>query len=62
MAAFGIKLLQELARLVDAALSAQQEDAEGLCQLCERDMPLTKHHLIPRCGGGGGALHVQSLR
>lgn len=49
IAAFAAKLLQELSLLVDAAVAAQQDDVEGLCQLCERDMPLTKHHLIPRC-------------
>jgi hypothetical protein len=48
VAAFSSKLLQELARLVEAAAAAQQADVEGLCQLCEREMPLTKHHLIPR--------------
>lgn len=48
VAAFILKLLQELARLVEAAAAAQQADGEGLCQLCEREMPLTKHHLIPR--------------
>ncbi len=24
---------------------------EGACEMCERVMPLTKHHLIPRCEG-----------
>lgn len=57
--AFGVKLLQELAQLVEAAAAAQQPDAEGLCQLCEREMPLTKHHLIPRWGQ---ALQLQLLQ
>lgn len=48
--AFGVKLLQELSQLVEAAAAAQQPDVEGLCHLCEREMPLTKHHLIPRWG------------
>jgi hypothetical protein len=51
VAVFSLKLLQELSHLVEAAVSAQQEDVEGLCQLCEREMPLTKHHLIPRYTG-----------
>jgi hypothetical protein len=48
VSAFGLKLLHELSQLVEAALAAQQGDEEGLCQLCDREMPLTKHHLIPR--------------
>jgi hypothetical protein len=24
----------------------------GVCELCEREMPLTRHHLIPRCVRG----------
>ncbi len=49
VAAFSLKLLQELSLLVQSTVAAQQEDdVEGLCQLCEREMPLTKHHLIPR--------------
>eukprot|EP00879_Flechtneria_rotunda_P011299 GHRR01011803.1.p1 GENE.GHRR01011803.1~~GHRR01011803.1.p1 ORF type:complete len:303 (+),score=130.43 GHRR01011803.1:522-1430(+) len=50
VAAFSHKLLTGLHQLVQDALQ-QQADAEGmdgLCALCGRDMPLTKHHLIPR--------------
>lgn len=46
--AFSTKLLQELSGLVEVAAAAQEADEEGLCQLCDREMPLTKHHLIPR--------------
>mmetsp|Transcript_108211 Transcript_108211/g.248131 ORF Transcript_108211/g.248131 Transcript_108211/m.248131 type:complete len:199 (+) Transcript_108211:50-646(+) len=24
------------------------DDEDGLCEMCEREMPLTRHHLIPR--------------
>jgi hypothetical protein len=49
--AFSTKLLHELSELVEAAAAAQEADVEGLCQLCDREMPLTKHHLIPRWAG-----------
>lgn len=28
--------------------SSDEEELEGVCRLCTRAMPLTKHHLIPR--------------
>jgi len=42
-----------------AQRAAEEEGMQGLCVLCERAMPLTFHHLIPRwvaaahCTGGG---------
>jgi hypothetical protein len=49
VAAFCSKLLAELSGLAQAALqAATKDDEQGLCALCGRDMPLTKHHLIPR--------------
>jgi hypothetical protein len=49
VAAFCAKLLSELSGLAQAALqAAAADDEQGLCALCGRDMPLTKHHLIPR--------------
>jgi DNA mismatch repair ATPase MutL len=50
VAAFCHKLLTDLQQLVLAAAAAADEAAglQGLCTLCGRDMPLTKHHLIPR--------------
>lgn len=44
------KLVTDLQQLVQAAAAEQADDLQGLCALCGRDMPLTKHHLIPRCG------------
>eukprot|EP00878_Enallax_costatus_P025008 GHUV01026725.1.p1 GENE.GHUV01026725.1~~GHUV01026725.1.p1 ORF type:complete len:384 (+),score=121.40 GHUV01026725.1:1111-2262(+) len=46
--AFCHKLLADLHHLVQQALEEQSEDMPGLCALCGRHMPLTKHHLIPR--------------
>ncbi|WIA39449.1 hypothetical protein OEZ86_005549 [Tetradesmus obliquus] len=49
VAAFCSKLLAELSGLAQAAVQAAADgDEQGLCALCGRDMPLTKHHLIPR--------------
>ena len=31
-----------------AAGSSDEEELEGVCRLCTRAMPLTRHHLIPR--------------
>jgi hypothetical protein len=47
VAGFCSKLLSELSSLVQTALQVD-DDEQGLCALCGRDMPLTKHHLIPR--------------
>ena len=42
-------LWRELAAWRDAELAAAGEDLPpGCCELCERRMPLTRHHLIPR--------------
>ena len=39
-----------------AAGSSDDEDLEGVCRLCTRAMPLTRHHLIPR------AAHTAKLK
>ena len=45
---------QELLQAVFEATSAEggdgddSEGEEGCCAMCGRDMPLTRHHLIPR--------------
>jgi len=45
-------VVEEVAK--DAEDDDDEEDeqtrivGEGECELCEREMPLTKHHLIPR--------------
>jgi hypothetical protein len=46
---FGARLSAGLEQL-QQMLEAQQAEAElfGGCAMCKRDMPLTKHHLIPR--------------
>lgn len=60
--------LGEVAAELEAESRAREEqEAEGLCVLCEREMSLTRHHLIPRWGGGGrgqvrGCSAVRGLR
>ena len=39
-----------------AAGSSDDEELEGVCRLCTRAMPLTKHHVYPR------ALHKAQLK
>ncbi|GFH22894.1 uncharacterized protein HaLaN_20423, partial [Haematococcus lacustris] len=61
VADFCHRLLRDLAPLqqeflakaheADGSSSGAGEEEEGMCEMCGRDMPLTKHHLIPRQGG-----------
>ena len=48
-AALAAALWRQLAAWRDAEVAAAGEDLPpGCCELCERRMPLTRHHLIPR--------------
>jgi hypothetical protein len=45
---FCAQVLAGIRELAEGGVSEEEDGEEGACEMCERVMPLTKHHLIPR--------------